>query len=190
MCNISYLIGSINFVIFVFMRSTICLLMICLGALNSFAQEKDSSNKKAALFIGLGNYEYLHIGISYSFKQTHYAELAVGIKPWSFNSSNYQMAYFCLGTKFSETKTFVLTPSIHLKCIIWRFDNDYNRFVVFGINPEFRITRKIKKEFAISLNAGALYNSPLTYKRKTYMEVGWPKEWQPTFSLQLLYFIK
>ncbi len=172
------------------MRSTICLLVGCFLSFNALALQTDSLNKKTALFIGFGNYEYLHIGISYSVKQKHYAELAVGIKPWAFNKSNYQMAYFCLGTMLSETKTYKLTPSIHLKCIIWSFDNEFNKFVVLGINPEFRITKKIKNQYTLSLNAGALYNSPLTYKRKTYEEVGWPKEWQPSFSVQFLYFIK
>jgi len=172
------------------MRAAICLFVVCIGSVNAFALKTDSLNKKTALFIGLGNYEYLHIGISYSFKQEHYAELALGVKPWRISNSTYQMAYFCLGTKLSETKIFKLKPAIHLKCIIWHFDNDYNQFVVIGINPEFRITRKIKKEFAISITAGALYNSQLIYKRKTYAEVGWLKEWQPSFSLQLLYFIK
>lgn len=172
------------------MKSTICLLFVCIISLNVFAQKADSLEKKTALFVGAGNYEYLHIGLSYSFKQKHYAELAIGTKPWGFTISNYQMACFSLGTKLSKMKFLKFTSSLHLKCIIWRFDNDYNKFVVFGINPEFRITKKIKNDFFFCLNAGALYNSPLTYERKTYLEVGWPKEWQPSFSLQILYFIK
>lgn len=167
-----------------------CIFCFCTITINAFAQKTDYPNKKKSIFIGAGNYEYLNVGFTSSIKQKHYVELAAGIKPWEFNSSTYQMAYFCLGTKLFNERNFLFTPNIHLKCLVWQFNNDYNRFVVMGINPEFRITKSLRNNFALSISTGIVYNSPLYYNRKTYLEIGWPKEWQPSFSIQFFYFLK
>ncbi|MCE9539476.1 MAG: hypothetical protein K8R85_09690 [Bacteroidetes bacterium] len=172
------------------MKFLFCIIFICTITISVFAQKTDWPNKNNSIFIGVGNYEYLNVGFNTSIKQKHYVEVAVGIKPWGFNSSKYQMAYFCLGTKLFKERTFIFTPNIHLKCLLWNFSNDYNRFVVLGINPEFRITKTIKNNLEFSLTSGILYNSPLYYQRKTYLEIGWPKQWQPSFGVQFFYFIK
>ncbi|MDQ3049230.1 MAG: hypothetical protein M3R27_16915 [Bacteroidota bacterium] len=154
------------------------------------AAESDSIRTKTAVFIGAGNYEYLHLGFNSSIKQKHYVEIAAGIKPWGFNTSQYQSAYLLAGTRLFKKRSLLISPSIHLKCIGWHFNNRYNRFVVLGINPELRFSIRLKNHFSLSINAGGLYNTPLYYERKTFEEVSWPKEWQPSFSFQLFYYIK
>jgi len=74
--------------------------------------------------------------------------------------------------------------------VCWVFNNIYNHFKFLGTNPEKRIAYTIKKRMQVCGNIGGLYNTKLYYERKTYKEVGWPKEWQPSFSVQLLYWIK
>ena len=100
------------------------------------------------------------------------------------------MAYLNFGRKLLKEKPRKLNLFIQLKLLTWHFNNKYNEFLVEGFNPELRLTYTINKRSLISLNGGILYNSPFYYDRKTYQEVGWPHEWQPSFSVQYLIRIK
>ena len=82
------------------------LFCLCITTIDAFAQKTDYPDKKNSIFIGAGNYEYLNVGFNTSIKQKHYVELALGIKPWGFDSSKFQMAYLCLGTKLFKERVF------------------------------------------------------------------------------------
>lgn len=56
--------------------------------------------------------------------------------------------------------------------------------------PEVGLGYKLNDKIAIMTNGGVSYNIQMIYKRKTYEEVGWPYDWQPTFSIQLKYRLK
>lgn len=162
----------------------------------SFSQSESSSDKQApvstdrlAIIAGAGNYEYLHAGVNIPIKHNYYFETAIGIKPWGFNE-RYMMGYVCFGGQLLKEKQKKIKPYLHLKLLCWDLDNAYNHFLFLAINPEIRVCYTVNKRIQLCGNVGGLYNSMLYYKRKTYEEVGWPKEWQPSFSLQLLYRIK
>lgn len=171
------------------LRLTILSLLIFSQSLLLKAQQ-DTLKQRPFVFAGIGNYEYLHVGINVPIRKKYYFELAAGIKPWGFKNYNYQMAYLDFGRRLLKEKPGKLNLFIQLKLLTWHFNNKYNEFLVEGINPEFRLAYSITKKAMISLNGGLLYNSPLYYNRKTYLEVGWPHEWQPSFSLQYLIRIK
>lgn len=152
--------------------------------------QQDTLRQSPLLVAGIGNYEYLHAGINFPIKKKYYFEMAAGIKPWGFNNYNYQMMYFDFGRKLLKEKPGNIKLFLHLKLLTWHFNNPYNEFLVEGINPELGLTYSINKKSLLSVNGGLLYNSPFYYDRKTYREVGWPNEWQPSFSLQYLVRIK
>lgn len=162
----------------------------------SFSQNEIPSKKQAsvsadrlAIIVGAGNYEYLHAGVNVPIKHRYYFETSIGIKPWGFNE-RYMMGYVCFGGQLLKEKQKKIKPYLHLKLLCWDLDNAYNHFLFLAINPEIRISYAINERIQLCGNIGGLYNSMLYYKRKTYEEVGWPKEWQPSFSLQLFYRIK
>ncbi|MBA3704411.1 MAG: hypothetical protein H0W84_00480 [Bacteroidetes bacterium] len=158
---------------------------------NEIAKDQNSPTGRLSVIGGMGNYEYLHVGLNVVLKHKYYFETAVGIKPWGFRE-RYMMGYICFGGRFLKEKEKIkkLKPYLHLKLLCWDLDNAYNHFLFLGINPEIRIAYTLKKRLQLCGNIGGAYNTKLYYKRKTYEEVGWPKEWQPSFSIQFLYLIK
>lgn len=172
------------------MLRTAILCLLFFSQLVILKAQKDTAKQRPFVFAGIGNYEYLHVGINVPIRKKYYFEIAAGIKPWGFENYNYQMAYLGFGRKLLKEKPRKLNLFIQLKLLTWHFNNKYNEFLVEGINSELRLTYSINKRSMISLNGGVLYNSPLYYDRKTYLEVGWPHEWQPSFSLQYLIRIK
>lgn len=171
------------------LRLAILCLLINSQSLQLIAQ-KDTIKQSPFVFLGIGNYEYLHVGINVPIRKKYYFEMAAGIKPWGFENYNYQMAYLGFGRKLLKEKPRKLNLFLQLKLLTWHFNNKYNEFLVEGINPELRLVYTINKKVSVSMNGGVLYNFPLYYDRKTYLEVGWPHEWQPSFSVQFLVRLK
>lgn len=163
------------FIFFIFLRSQ---------------AQQETIKHQVFLFTGIGNYEYLHAGINIPVKTKYCVEIAAGVKPWGFNKSNYQMAYLSFGRVLLREQLRKIQPYLSLKILTWHFNNRYNEFVVLSVNPELRLSFALNEKMILAINGGLLYNSPFYYERKTYLEVGWPKEWQPSFSMQFLYRIK
>lgn len=141
------------------------------------------AQKQKSYIVGIGNYESLYIGINKTFKSNVYLETALGFNPFYIKNKNYEVFYLSGGHFLFNNKKRPCKIGIHVKAMVWHLNNIYNRFVVFSPNPEMRISKKIKK-INFSFTGGYLYNTPFYYKRKTYQEVGWPNEWQPSFSFQ------
>lgn len=165
-------------------------LFVFLSVAKYNASANNDSLQGKFVLAGLGNYEYVYGGLNLSFKNKIYLEAASGIKPWNFSNEKYFMGYFTLGKYIvSKKNTSKILPTLHLKLIGWNFENVYNKFVMLGINPEIRLGYKLNSFFNLNLTGGVIYNTLLYYKRKTYLEVGWPVGWAPSFSVQLLYRI-
>jgi len=154
---------------------------------DSFGQKNDSLNT-VKIIAGVGNYEYLYAGLNIPILKTSYTEFAIGIKPWNFSSEFYAMMYFDVGLPLFETgKHHLLRAYLQPKAVTWYFNNEYNRFVFIALGGEIRLTYSLNRKIDLSASAGALYNLELHYERKTYEEVGYPKELQPSFSVQLAF---
>ena len=154
---------------------------------DSVAQKNDSLNS-LKIIAGLGNYEYLYSGINVKTLKVLYTEFAVGIKPWNFSNEFYAMAYLDAGLPlFNYEKHTIIKTYLQPKVLTWYFNNEFNRFVFIGIGGEIRLVYPITDQVQVAGTAGALYNLELYYERKTYEEVGYPKELQPSFSIQVLF---
>jgi hypothetical protein len=154
------------------------------------AQTPDSMNS-VSLIGGIGNYEYLYSGFNFPIARNNYFETAIGIKPWSFQSEFYAMMYIDAGIPiFDQDHAPLLKLYLQPKIIIWYFNNEWNRFVFLGVGPEARLIYPINSRLHLGGSLGIIYNMQLYYERKTYEEVGYPKELQPSFSLELFYRLK
>lgn len=119
-------------------------------------------------------------------------EAAFGLKPWALFREKYTMGYLLFGAPVLKRKETPrkINPFLQLKSLIWNLNNRYNRLAMFGINPELRLQYDLSERMFLCGNGGIIYNMLLYYQRKTYSEAGWPKEFQPSFSLQLFYRVK
>lgn len=170
----------------------VCLsgILISLCHVPAFPQSEKNS---AGIAAGIGNYEYLHAGVNLPVHHRGaYIETAIGIKPWNISSATYAMFYLSLGIPFLKERTGVrfIEPFFQLKLLPWYFNNQFNTFVMLGAGPEFRLVHNLNSRLQLLGSGGIIYNALLHYERKTNEEVGWPKEWQPLFRLQLCYRIK
>jgi hypothetical protein len=144
-----------------------------------------------SLIAGIGNYEYLHAGVHIPFSGNHYFETGAGIKPWNFKSEFYASTFLGAGFPlFNSDKSFLFKTIHQAKVFFWYFNNEYNRFVFFGLGPEARIVYSLSRRMNLCGSFGAVYNFQIYYERKTYEEVGFPKELQPSFSFQIQFALK
>ncbi len=158
---------------------------------NTFSQTETHTNKTDVL-LGGGNYEYLHGGLKITNKKEYYFETAIGLKPWRFSEEKYFMGYVAFGSDYPviKEKQRLFVPSLQLKLLIWDLDNKFNHFLFWGVTPEVGLSYRLNEKIKIKVNGGVAYNMQIIYQRKTYEEVGWPKDWQPTFSIQINYKLK
>ena len=155
------------------------------------AAQQDTAAPKLYAIAGIGNYEYLWGGIGLTFEQKICTEAGFGIKPWYFGTT-YTQAHISAGMLLaSEMKRIKnIAASVHVKCFAWQLENEFNYFMAIGIGPELRLSYKRIKRLHPALNIGGLYNTVIKYERKTFDEAGWPREFQPSFSVQLNYRLK
>lgn len=156
-----------------------------------FAQS-DSSSSRALFTIGIGNYEYLHIGLDKNFQRTaRYVEVGAGINPIRFSTDHYVMTYLNVGSYiFTKLKNNKLQWGVHINNILWHLSNPYNLFNVYGVGMALKCKWPLASNIELHTQVGWLYNTVVTYQRKTFEEVGWPKQWQPSFSLQCKFRLK
>ncbi|HYV90750.1 MAG TPA: hypothetical protein VE978_03170 [Chitinophagales bacterium] len=154
------------------------------------AQSSDSINS-ISIIGGAGNYEYLYSGFNFPFATNFYLETAIGIKPWNLKTEFYAMTYVDIGIPlFDSEHQPLLQLYLQPKFFCWYFNNEWNRFIFLGLAPEARLRYPISGRLGLCGTVGVIYNLQLYYERKTYEEVGYPKELQPSFSLQLSYQLK
>ena len=166
-------------------------MLLLIGHSDDSVAQKNDSVRQVKMIVGVGNYEYLYSGINMQIFKIAYAEFAIGIKPWNFSSEFYAMTYLDAGLSlFNNAKHPVIRTYLQPKAVTWYFNNDFNRFVFIGLGAELRLVYSITDKIEAAGSAGALYNFELYYERKTYEEVGYPKELQPSFSVQFLFSLK
>ena len=172
------------------MRTLVSIFLLLTFHCRAVAQQ-DTSLQRIYAIAGFGNYEYLWGGMGFTFGNLYYAEAGIGIKPWGAGT-HYSQAHASLGirirSKHKQCKHIKI--SMHAKCFLWQLDNEFNYFAALGAGPELRLAYTRKKRLASSINIGGIYNTVIRYRRKTFTEAGWPREFQPSFSIQLNYRLK
>lgn len=165
--------------------------IIFLALVSPINAQRSDTTRSVEIIVGAGNYEYLYSGINIPLFKTNYTEIAIGIKPWDFQSEFYAMMYVDAGLAlFTIKKHPAITTFIQPKIVTWYFNNEYNRFLFIGLGGEIRVAYALSERVELCGSLGALYNLELSYERKTYEEVGYPKELQPSCSIQLAFRLK
>jgi hypothetical protein len=145
--------------------------------------------KKYVLFLGMGNYEYLHAGAHFIHRNKSYFEAAAGFKTWSAPAQKYKMAFVAYGFPVFKKKHNALKYFLQLKALFWDLDNDAYQFSMLGTAAEMKAGISVGPRCSLLANAGLMYNNLLKYDRKSFTDVGFPKDFQPSFSLQLCYHL-
>lgn len=162
-----------------FWRGNFLLLFITITVSN-FAQSK--------FIAGLGYYENIYCGITNNLNRKVQLQVGTGLSPYVF-SKNFQFSFHAaVGKKlWTLNKEKKLKLNYQLKATNWFTDNPYNRFVNLIVGPELSLIKQFKNNAALQISGGMGYNFVLFYKRKTNVEVGWPREIQPLISVQYVF---
>jgi hypothetical protein len=134
-----------------------------------------SGQKYWSVFSGYGNYEALHIGTSYNFRNnlSFGTSIGTGIESFSKNDAYYSLTLYynwiIKRKKNPEPSKWI----VESKIIFW-YSNDHSyMFKVLSPQPSIGRIFSINKNYFIIIDAGPTFNIVLDYKRKTFVDVGW-----------------
>jgi len=140
-------------------------------------------------FTGLGYLECLHTGIELPISTRKTLEFSAGIQPfqWKDQHTFSISAGIFTRNKLKESSKKIIPISYGVRSTLWNFENKFNHFVNLSIAPLIRYDLYISKNSGIRLSGGYAFNNVIFYKRKTFTEVGWPRNWLPSFALSWTY---
>lgn len=140
---------------------------------------------QAKLFAGYGNYENAYLGINCKLKERRSFHAFLGVQPYSSRKS------FVSDIGFGYRVTFKSKIHLQLKSVLWYYNSMHFQFIntANGLEIGYAIQQK-DGPYGLDFNVGGLYNSALSYKRKSWEEVAWPKEWVPSFSMAITYAMR
>ncbi|MDP2174931.1 MAG: hypothetical protein Q8K70_03370 [Bacteroidota bacterium] len=142
------------------------------------------------LKFGIGNYEGLNIGMRHTFKKLHF-EYGLGADLNVFQQGYNTNVHALLGKKlFKKRAEQPLQYYFQFKTLLWYIENPSNQFLNASFSPELMIKKKLNSDFELAAYLGFVWTTNLKYVRKTYQEIGFPREFQPGFGLQLFYKLK
>jgi hypothetical protein len=151
---------------------------------------KEIHAQKHQLKLGVGNYEGLNIGLRHQFKKLHF-EYGLGTDFNVFKQGYYTNVHALLGKKlFKKRAEQPLQYFFQFKTLIWYIENPSNQFLNASFSPELMFKKKLNDDFEFAAYLGFVWTTNLKYVRKTYQEIGFPKEFQPGFGVQLYYQLK
>lgn len=166
-----------------FCRSYLFALLFVISMPCLFAQTSQRN-----FILGAGIHETFYAGMQYPIGDKYYFEAAAGLNPVTLRTRKYAMVYLAPGFSPAPYKnTRRVTPFLHLKNMAWYFEDSYNRFFVWGLNPELRLGWVIKRRLNIDASAGVVYNTVLKFTEKNTGFPAFPRKWDYSFSLQFNY---
>jgi hypothetical protein len=140
--------------------------------------------------LGLGNYEGLNIGLRHSFSKFE-IEYGLGtdfnVFKQGYNNNVHALIGKRLFKKSDQPKNYYF---VQFKSVFWHLENPSNRFINLSLSPEFLFKRNLNTKIDIGVYGGFVWTTNLKYVRKTYQEIGFPREFQPGFGVQLFYKLK
>ncbi len=160
----------------------ICILIIVIPA-NLLAQKKQFK-------LGYGNYEGFNIGLRHSLNKMS-LEYGIGSDFNIFNQGTYWGLHIAAGKRTLKNK---ISKGVQLftniKSIVWNIENSSNSFSAVAFSAESLLKINLDEHYQLGVYGGVIWSSVFRYKRKTYQEIGFPKEWQPNFGLSIYYTLK
>lgn len=164
------------------MRGPVCFLIFILTS-NLCAQTKQLKS-------GYGNYEGFNIGFRHSYKKIS-LEYGIGTDFNMFRQGLYSDIYFSIG-KRTLKRTFNNNVQLftNLKTVVWHLENSSNSFSATAFSAESLLKISLNDQYQLGVHGGIIWSSVFRYRRKTYHEIGFPKEWQPNFGLSIYYTLR
>lgn len=135
--------------------------------------------------IGLGQLECIHTGITYPLSSRFWGLTTLGV-----GLPMRQQQVVALGQKFILTSipakraSNKLTFGAGFSLTAWYLNNRWNVFQNLSAGPELQLGYRPGRAGMLTAYAGWLWNNVLYYRRKTWEEVGWPRNWQPSFGIR------
>lgn len=132
-------------------------------------------------FAGIGYYENVFFGCDLMKRKNIVIRNAIGLLP-GFKNQQYTASYFINLERKVKTYKNNSRLGANGKFTAWWLTNQWNDFLC--IIPSFEVSYSHRiKGIEFNAAAGIGFNFVPFYRRKTYAEVGWPREWSPTISL-------
>ena len=146
-------------------RVRFCILAGCFLFMPSGSSGQDNGEARTYyLHTGLGNYEAFHAGAGTAGTKG-YLEFAAGWNPFS-QSPGYRMINGTVGRRILwNSIPGGIKPFLHLKSILWEWEDHFGRYLVLGFAPEFRLILPVGSRFSIAGNAGLIRNLVLSFQR-------------------------
>jgi hypothetical protein len=136
---------------------------------------------------GYGNFEGFNIGMRHETKKAIF-RYGIGTDFNVFGQGTYNCVFGSIGRPLLKEQLHTSNIlSLHGKILLWNIENPSNIFSAAAFSPQLQFTRKMDKRFYVSVYAGYVYSSVFRYKRKSYDEIGWPREWLPDFGFSVNY---
>lgn len=157
----------------------ICILLFS-TATSSYAWEK-------SLKLGFGNFQAFNAAMHYRSAKLS-LEYGYGNDLNIYGQGFYNCAFGSIGRPMLQK--WVKGPyrlNLHFRVLVWNLENKSNIFSAVAFTPKIELFRKLGTRYAISVYGGYSYSSVFRYKRKSYFEIGWPKEWLPDFGISIQY---
>jgi hypothetical protein len=131
--------------------------------------------KHWSVFSGYGNYEALHVGTSYHFRNnlSFGTSIGTGIESFSGGNAYYSLTLYYDWILKSKKKPEPTKWVVKSKIVLWYSDDKSYVFKVLSPQPSIGRIFSINKNYFITIDAGPTFNIVLDYKRKTFVDVGW-----------------
>ncbi len=136
---------------------------------------------------GFGNYDAFNIGLKHNYNKWH-MEYGVGSDFNIYDQGYYNAIHLSFGKqiiKSLESKNGKL--NLNFKCFVWNLENQQNVFSAVTLGPELLYLFKKIKRCNFGLFGGLVWTSVFRYHRKTYTDVGFPKEFQANLGFQFYF---
>lgn len=148
-----------------------------------FCQERE-------IMVGVGNYEAFNCGLRHHFKKFNF-EYGLGTDFNIHQQGNYNVILLGLGKKICNKSNFKSHQLlVNCKNFVWRIKNRSNLFTAYAPSIGLSDEIKLKEKLSLSIYAGIIWNTVIKYERRTFQDVGYPKEWNANFGLSLYYRFK
>lgn len=162
------------------MRSVVIFILNLIVILNLISQNKQ-------LTFGFGNFEGFNTGFQKYTEKLNYG-FGLGTDMNIYDQGYMFCAYGSVGKPLLKRWSWTNERlNFRFKTSIWNIENPSNVFSAVSLIPELHYDFLLLDRVQMSIYSGIGWSSVFRYRRKSFFEIGWPKEWLPQFGVQLKY---